>query len=180
MQLCNYGLFACGIYAQTWAIVSRTTKIASEDGQYACRVRAAELAGVEVEEAAAVLPDAAGDVDKFDVVVAVALDVSKPPEVAVVTEPSVPVKVTSTASVIAGRIGVAVPALSGAGVLGVKSGMLLQFWFCKQYDWDESYCQLCADMGKDQPASSKGSMDSCTYTRSLRSTGIQPWATAWS
>ena len=47
-----------------------------------------------------------------------------------------------TARVMGSRTGVAVPALRGAGVLGVKSGMLLQFWFCRQYAWEASYCQL--------------------------------------
>jgi len=132
------------------------------------------LAVVEVDVGAADLPDMVPDAEVFDINVAVALDVDKPPEVAVVTEPSVPVRVTSTASVIAGRIGVAVPALSGAGVFGVKSGMLLQFWFCKQYDCDESYCQLQTGVVRGQQLSSKDLKKHCTYTRSFRSTGIQP------
>jgi hypothetical protein len=70
----------CCIYVYTCAITRSTTATASEDGQYACRVRAAEFAVVEVDEAAVVLPVTVAEVEMFDVVVAVALDGDKLPE----------------------------------------------------------------------------------------------------
>jgi hypothetical protein len=85
------------------------------------------LAEVDVDAAEEVLSVAVGRADEFEAVVVAVLRPVRVPEVAVVTEPSVPVRVTSAANVIAARIGVAVPAFRGAGVLGVKSGMLLQF-----------------------------------------------------
>lgn len=79
----------------------------------------------------------------------------------------------STAKVMASRTGVAVPSLSGAGWLGVKSGMLDQFWFWRQYACEASYCQLWSRYRVVSSSVAVSGYGSTSYTRSAsRSTGI--------
>jgi hypothetical protein len=110
--------------------IASPAAIASDQDQDGAKPRAAAFAEAEVAVALGLVePDAEVEPLEEPVVMVLLLVALPAAIVLVVLTPSVPVRVASIAIVMAFRSGVAVPTLSGAGVLGVKSGVLLQFWF---------------------------------------------------